>query len=192
MRAVLAEADARGVPVRRVSQGSGVMMLTDVELDEMAQLGQRATESRCRSSSALEGHGTPAASRSPPRPSGSWPAAARASTSASRRSREASPTEFARFSSAISASWPRWDACAPPVTCHPTSSSRRRSCSRARTAPRPGVLQDCGATTINVSTDLSVDDLGEIRAACTAPLDVYVEAPGRPGRVRSPLRGAGR
>src|SRR5215210_7407166 len=39
MRAVLEEADARGVPVRRVSQGSGVMMLTDVELDEMAQLG---------------------------------------------------------------------------------------------------------------------------------------------------------
>ena len=39
MRAVLAEAAARGVPVRRVSQGSGVMMLTDVELDEMAQLG---------------------------------------------------------------------------------------------------------------------------------------------------------
>jgi hypothetical protein len=39
MRAVLAEADARGVPVRRVSQGSGVMMLTDAELDEMAALG---------------------------------------------------------------------------------------------------------------------------------------------------------
>ena len=39
MRAVLAEADARSVPVRRVSQGSGVMMLTDIELDEMAQLG---------------------------------------------------------------------------------------------------------------------------------------------------------
>ena len=43
MRAVLDEADARGVPVRRVSQGSGVMMLTDVELDEMA-----ATRSRPR------------------------------------------------------------------------------------------------------------------------------------------------
>src|SRR5262245_15989376 len=39
MRAVLEEAELRGVPVRRVSQGSGVMMLTDIELDEMAQLG---------------------------------------------------------------------------------------------------------------------------------------------------------
>ena len=38
-RAVLEEAEARGVPVRRVSQGSGVMMLTDAEIAEMAALG---------------------------------------------------------------------------------------------------------------------------------------------------------
>lgn len=39
------------------------------------------------------------------------------------------------------------------------------------------VLERLGATTINVSTDLSPADLGELRAACTAPLDVYVEVP---------------
>ena len=39
MRAVLEEAAARDVAVRRVSQGSGVMMLTDDEIAEMAQLG---------------------------------------------------------------------------------------------------------------------------------------------------------
>ena len=38
-RAVLEEGAARGVPVRRVSQGSGVMMLTDAEISEMATLG---------------------------------------------------------------------------------------------------------------------------------------------------------
>ena len=32
----------RNVPVRRVSQGSGVMMLTDAELTAMAELGRRA------------------------------------------------------------------------------------------------------------------------------------------------------
>ncbi|MGL6278021.1 MAG: hypothetical protein ACRC50_00505, partial [Gaiella sp.] len=42
MRAVLEEADARGIAVRRVSQGSGVMMLTDAELDAMATLGAEA------------------------------------------------------------------------------------------------------------------------------------------------------
>jgi hypothetical protein len=39
------------------------------------------------------------------------------------------------------------------------------------------VLEELGATTINVATDLSAQELGELRAACSAPLDVYVEAP---------------
>jgi hypothetical protein len=40
LRAVFETADALGVPVHRVSQGSGVMLLTDAELDEMAALGR--------------------------------------------------------------------------------------------------------------------------------------------------------
>src|SRR5215217_4715311 len=39
LRAVFESADEFGVPVHRVSQGSGVMLLTDDELDEMAALG---------------------------------------------------------------------------------------------------------------------------------------------------------
>jgi hypothetical protein len=38
-------------------------------------------------------------------------------------------------------------------------------------------LEGLGASTINVSTDLSPAELGELRAACSAPLDVYVEVP---------------
>ncbi|MCC7025103.1 MAG: U32 family peptidase [Thermomicrobiales bacterium] len=38
LRAVFETADALGVPVHRVSQGSGVMLLTDDELDEMRQI----------------------------------------------------------------------------------------------------------------------------------------------------------
>ena len=38
-------------------------------------------------------------------------------------------------------------------------------------------LEELGATTINVATDLSPAELGELRSACTAPLDVYVEVP---------------
>src|SRR5438309_7104177 len=40
--AVLEEAERRAVPVVRVSQGSGVFMHTDEELDEMARLGANA------------------------------------------------------------------------------------------------------------------------------------------------------
>src|SRR5947208_4004929 len=39
LRAVLEEADAQGVRVERISQGSGVMMLSDADLDEMAAVG---------------------------------------------------------------------------------------------------------------------------------------------------------
>ena len=38
-------------------------------------------------------------------------------------------------------------------------------------------LEELGATTINVATDLSPDELGELRTACSCPLDVYVEVP---------------
>src|SRR3954469_5562351 len=40
LRMVYETADALEVPIHRVSQGSGVMLLTDAELDEMAALGR--------------------------------------------------------------------------------------------------------------------------------------------------------
>src|SRR6186997_475806 len=40
LRMVYEQADALDVPIHRVSQGSGVMLLTDDELDEMAALGR--------------------------------------------------------------------------------------------------------------------------------------------------------
>ena len=36
-------------------------------------------------------------------------------------------------------------------------------------------LEELGASTINVSTDLEPATLAELRAACSVPLDVYVE-----------------
>jgi len=41
LRAVIEAAQARGVPVQRISQGSGIMLLSDAEIDEMVQLGHR-------------------------------------------------------------------------------------------------------------------------------------------------------
>jgi hypothetical protein len=42
LAAVLEEAEARRVPIQRISQGSGVMLLTDSEIREMALLGAEA------------------------------------------------------------------------------------------------------------------------------------------------------
>jgi Peptidase family U32 len=42
LEAVLDEAGRRNVPVHRVSQGSGIMLLTDEEISEMVELGRKA------------------------------------------------------------------------------------------------------------------------------------------------------
>ena len=43
------------------------------------------------------------------------------------------------------------------------------------------VLEQLGASTINVPTDLSLAEIAAIRAAVDCPLDVYVEAPDNVG-----------
>ena len=52
LAAVLEEAEARKVLLHRISQGSGVMLLTDAEIREMATLG---AEARAQSSIGLHG-----------------------------------------------------------------------------------------------------------------------------------------
>src|SRR5882724_4298490 len=42
LAAVLAEAEKRRVPVHRVSQGSGIMLMTDGEISEMLEQGRQA------------------------------------------------------------------------------------------------------------------------------------------------------
>src|ERR1700691_5816164 len=42
LAAVLAEAETRKVPVHRVSQGSGIMLMTDGEICEMLEIGRAA------------------------------------------------------------------------------------------------------------------------------------------------------
>ena len=42
LEAVLDEAQKRGVMIHRVSQGSGIMMLTDSEIERMSKIGQQA------------------------------------------------------------------------------------------------------------------------------------------------------
>jgi hypothetical protein len=42
LAAVLDEAEARGVRIHRISQGSGIMLLTDAEIREMARIGAAA------------------------------------------------------------------------------------------------------------------------------------------------------
>ena len=176
LEAVLDEAERRSVPVRRVSQGSGVMMLTDDEIRELARLG---ADARVEVSLFLG-------------PRGAWDTGGQSLVTAA-----AGGT--ARGLGGI-------DACVAEVEravglgirsflvadlgVLRTLGDKRRAgdlpatlvlktsvllpCANPASAR---VLEELGATTINVATDLSPPELGELRAACSAPLDVYVEVP---------------
>lgn len=176
MRAVLDEAEARAVPVRRVSQGSGVMMLTDVEIAEMAQLG--AT------------HGVEVSLFIGPR--GAWDTGGQSFVSGAvggvARGSEGVAWCVAEVQRAVAlgirsflvadvgvlaalGAMKRAGDLPPDLI---LKTSVLLPCANPETAQ---VLEQLGAGTINVSTDLSAQELGELRGSCTVPLDVYVEVP---------------
>jgi hypothetical protein len=176
MRAVLEEAAARDVPVRRVSQGSGVMMLTDIELDEMAQLGAE--------------HGVEVSLFLGPR--GAWDAGGQAAATAAaggvargddgvescvaevRRGLRHGIRSYLVADVGVLATLGRLRADGDLPQDLALKTSVLLACANGATAQ---ALEHLGATTINVATDLSPAELGELRGACSAPLDVYVEVP---------------
>jgi len=176
LRAVVEEADARGVPVRRVSQGSGVMMLTDAEISELAELGAE--------------HGIEVSLFLGPR--GAWdPGGQSFATGAAggvarglagvdwcvtevRRGLGLGIRSFLVADIGVLTTLGRMKRDGDLPESIVLKTSVLLPCANPATA---WALQELGATTINVATDLSPTELGELRAACSAPLDVYVEVP---------------
>ena len=176
LEAVLDEAERRSVPVRRVSQGSGVMMLTDAEIRDMARLGADAGVEV----SLFLG------------PRGAWDTGGQSLVTAAAggvargvAGIEASVAEVRRGVALGIRSF----LVADLGVLQTLGDMRRAGELPASLVLKTSVLLPCanpataaalealGATTINVSTDLSAAELGELRAACAAPLDVYVEVP---------------
>ena len=174
--AVLAEADNRGVPVRRISQGSGVMMLTDGEIREMAQLGAtagvevslflgpRGAWDTGGQSSATGAAGGVARGH----------AGVEASVAEVRRGTALGIRSFLVADLGVLATLGRMKAVGELPETLVLKTSVLLPCGNPDSAR---ALEELGATTINVATDLSPAELGELRAACAAPLDVYVEVP---------------
>lgn len=176
LRAVLDEAEQRAVPVRRVSQGSGVMMLTDAEIRELAVLGaERGVEV-----SLFLG------------PRGAWDTGGQSLVTAAvggvargsagveacvaevRRGVELGIRSFLVADLGALAELGRLkDEGALPASVV-LKTSVLLPCANPQTAR---ALEGLGATTINVATDLSPAELGELREATSCPLDVYVEVP---------------
>jgi hypothetical protein len=178
LRMVYAQADALGVPVHRVSQGSGVMLLTDDELDEMAALGRE----RGIEISLFVG------------PRAGWDVGAMATSPAGR----VVAPKIRGMDQLVQAVEDVKRSCAhgiPSVLVTdegllwvlgemktagelPAELILKGSVMMGSSNPASILLLErLGLTTFNVPTDLTLPHLAAIRAATAMPLDIYIEVP---------------
>jgi len=176
LRAVIAEATSLGVTVHRVSQGSGVMLLSDPELDEMVALGAE--------------HGIEVCLFLGPR--GLWDTGgqafatdAAAGVARGAEALEACLAEARRacdhgIRSLLVGDVGVLDALARLRMLGKLPPDLRLKTSAVLCAANPAtaaVYERLGADTINVATDLELGMIAAMRRATTRPLDVYVEVP---------------
>jgi hypothetical protein len=186
MTAVLDEADARNVLVHRVSQGSGITLLADSEIVDMARLGRERNVEVCLfvgPRGPWEGSGSPLA------PDGKYfgwrhtslaqlqhafSDVVRAVELGIRSVLVADEGLIALIGQA------RQDGHLPPELIVKVSAM-------IGVANPLGAksLENLGADTINVASDAGIGELAAFRAACHAALDIYIEGPdGLGGFVR--------
>ena len=178
MRAVIDEASARHVPVHRVSQGSGVMLQTDDEIREMLALGRE--------------HGIEVCLFVGPR--ANWDVGVQAASSSGRvigsALRGADQLAYAIEDVLHGASLGLRSVLVADLGLLSVLGRMKQSgdlpadfvlkVSVTLAAPNPAaarVLEDLGATSINLPVDLTLAQIAAIRQAIDAPIDFYVESP---------------
>jgi hypothetical protein len=176
--AVLAEADRLGVRVHRVSQGSGVFLHTDDELDEMARTAAAARVEMSLFTRPNAAWGTSASARAP--------AGGTLAPSAHGQEQVVACLEDARraaehgFRSVLIADLGVLSVFTAMKQAGDLPGDMQAKISVMLPAANPAaarVLEHLGASTINLPTDLSLAQIASIRAAVDCPLDIYVEAP---------------
>ena len=178
LQMVYDQADALGVPIHRVSQGSGIMLMTDAELDEMSALGR----TRGIEISLFVG------------PRAGWDTGAMAYTPAGRivgpkvrgmdqlvqsveEVRRA--LEHGITSVLVTDDGLLWvlDAMKRAGELPGDLIIKGSVMLGAANPASVRLLEERGMTTFNAPTDLSLPQLAAIRAAVDMPLDIYIEVP---------------
>lgn len=177
LEVVVDEAGRRGVPIHRVSQGSGVMLQTDEELRRFKDLGDR--------------HGIEVSLFTGPR--ASWDIGVQ-STAPSGRAISASlrganqlaygiedvrhACELGLRSVLVADLGQLWVLGKMKESGDlPSDLVLKVSVSLPVANPATArVLEDLGATTLNLPVDLTVSQIGAIRQAVSCPLDIYIES----------------
>jgi hypothetical protein len=184
LEAVLRAAEAEGVTVNRVSQGSGAVLLRAAELRDMAQAGLEAGVEVCLFVGPRERYGVGAHARSEDgRAHADQVRGLRQISYALEdvlRATEEGIRSFlvadlgllravtqAQTQGALPA-WMVWKVSAAMSPSNPVTVK---------------LLEDLGASTVNIPADATLAELAELRAAVSIPLDLYVESPDALGGV---------
>lgn len=180
--AVLEEADRHGVRIHRVSQGSGVFLHTDEELEEFARLAVDANVEVSLFARPNAGWDTSAMARSPA--GGALAPAARGQEQVVAGLEDAMRAAAHGFRSVLVADVGVLAAFGAARRAGALPADMQAKVSVMLPAANPSaarVFVDLGANTINVPTDLTLPQLAAIRAAVDVPLDIYVESPDNVG-----------
>ena len=178
LEAVLDEAGRLDVPVHRVSQGSGVFMLTDDELDEFVAVAMAANVELSLFARPNAGWDASATSRAPA--GGVLAASARGQDQLVAVLEDALRAADHGVRSVLLAdvgavyAFARLRAAGVLPAEMQAKVSVMLPVANAATAR---VLAELGASTLNLPPDLSLAQIAAIRAAVDLPIDFYVEAP---------------
>ena len=178
LRAVIEEAAARKVPVHRVSQGSGIMLLTDAEIIEMVELGRahnievnlfvgpRATFDVGAQVFSPAGRALGLSLRGANQLGYALEDVLRAVRLG------VNSILVSDLGNLLVMGKAKQNGDLPPDLIIKTS-VMMAPCNPASAR----LIEDLGATTINIPSDLSIPQISAIRDAIDAPIDFYVEAP---------------
>ena len=189
--AVLAAAEAEGVTVNRVSQGSGAVLLRASELRDMAQAGHDAGIEVCLFVGPRERYGPGAHPRSPDGAAhGDQVRGVRQLRYALEDVLRAVEQGIRSFLvadlgllRAVTAAQARGDLPAAIVWKVSAAMAPSNPLTLRVLEELGGSATGGGGITVNIPSDVTVAELGDMRAASGVPLDLYVESPDALGGI---------
>jgi Peptidase family U32 len=176
--AVIEEAESRDVLVHRVSQGTGVFLQTDAELDEMAYRAGLARIEVSLFARPNAGWDASALARAPA--GAAFAAAARGQEQVVQGLDDILRAASHGFRSVLVADvgvLSVFGAMREAGELPPDMQAKVSVMLPVANPATARVLEQLGASTLNLPTDLTLAQIAAIRAAVDVPLDVYVESP---------------